>query len=83
MEQRVTAIERRQDDLERRFVEAFPGGDHVGHCRYHELMIEDLAEKRRLREAVQQKTISGLVWAGVVGLAYAVWQYLKTTFRGE
>jgi len=83
MEQRMTAIERRQDDLERRFVEAFPGGDHVGHCRYHELMIEDIAEKRRLREAVQQKTISALVWAAVAGLAYAVWQYLKSAFRGQ
>ena len=81
MEQRMIDIEHRQDDLERRFAEAFPGGDHVGHCRYHTLMIEDLEETRRLRRAVQEKTISGLLWAAMVGVGLAIWAYLKTAFK--
>lgn len=78
-EARIGSLEGRQTDLERRFTEAFPGGDHMGHCRYHELMIEGIEEKRKLRQAVQEKTISGLVWAAMVGLAYAIWQYLKSS----
>jgi hypothetical protein len=68
--------------LERRFAEAFPGGDHVGHCRYHQLMIEGIDAKKRLREAIIQKTIAGLVWGAMIGLGLAVWQYLKSLLKG-
>lgn len=47
---------------------AFPGGDIEGHRRYHEAQIEKIAEIRRLRIAIQEKTISALVWAGVLWL---------------
>lgn len=69
-----------REDLERRFSEAFPGGDHRGHCRYHTLMIEQLEERRRLRIAVQEKTIAGLVWALIVFAALAAWAYIKSEF---
>lgn len=52
---------------------AFPGGDAEGHRRAHEAMIERTAELRRLRVAIQEKTISGLVWAAVVGLGLLVY----------
>jgi len=68
-------------DMERRFAEAFPGGDHVGHCRYHDLMIEDIAAKKRLRQAVMEKTIAGLVWALIVGAAIAGWHYFVDIVR--
>ena len=51
----------------------FPGKDADSHRRYHETMIEELAERRKLRMAIQEKTISGLVWALVLGLAWAIW----------
>ena len=54
---------------------AFPDGDTEGHRRYHELMIENISEKRRLRVAIQEKTISGLIWSGLVGIALIVWNY--------
>ena len=57
-------------------VMAFPHGDFEGHRRYHETMIEMLAERRRLRQAIQEKTISGLIWAALVGLGIAVWHEL-------
>jgi len=81
MDQRVEDLERRQVDMERRFAEAFPGGDHIGHCRYHDLMIEDIAAKTRLRQAVMEKTIGGLVWGMIVGLGVALWQYVKSMAR--
>lgn len=77
VEQRVENLERFQLDMERRFAEAFPGGDHLGHCRYHELMIEDIEAKKRLRRAVMERTVSGLVWGAVIGIGVAVWQYVK------
>jgi hypothetical protein len=40
--ERLDSLESWRKDMERRFAEAFPGGDHVGHCRYHDLMIEGI-----------------------------------------
>jgi len=80
-DERISAIERWRVDLEKRFADAFPGADHVGHCRYHDLMIEQIEERRKLRRAVQEKTISGLVWALIVGLALAVWHYVVDSMK--
>jgi len=54
---------------------AFPGGDIDGHRRAHETMIELLEERRKLRVAIQEKTISGLIWAAIVAGATAVYQH--------
>lgn len=89
-DQRLEDLERFRDiefktwreDLERRFAEAFPGGDHVGHCRYHQLMIERNIELRRLRQAIIEKTIGGLVWGLLLGLGIAVLNYLKVLVKG-
>jgi hypothetical protein len=59
----------------------FPGGDAEGHRRAHETMIEELEEKRKLRRAVQEKTISGLVWMFVVACGTALWNYAKEHIR--
>ncbi len=53
---------------------AFPANDPEGHRRFHETQILMLEEKRQLKKAIQEKTISGLVWAGIVGTASAIWQ---------
>lgn len=79
--ERLDSLERWRDDVEQRFAEAFPGGDHMGHCRYHTLMIERTEEIRRLRNAVIEKTIAGLVWAGVLALGLAIWQWVRTNLR--
>jgi hypothetical protein len=81
-DERIDQLERWREDMERRFAEAFPGGDHVGHCRYHQLMIEGIDAKKRLREAILQKTIAGLVWGAMIGLGLAVWQYIKSLLKG-
>lgn len=55
---------------------AFPGGDVEGHRRYHELMIERNMELRRLRIAIQEKTLSGLVWVLIIFLGLCVLSYI-------
>lgn len=74
---RLEAVEEDVAALKR----AFPSGDVEGHRRYHELMIEQIEERRRLRRAISEKTISGLIWAGMVGMGVAVLHYLKDFFR--
>lgn len=65
-----------EGNLTRHIDAAFPGGDPEGHRRYHETQIEILAEKRRLRIAIQEKTISGLVFAGIILLLTALYHWL-------
>jgi hypothetical protein len=78
MERRHSASEASISLLNR----AFAGGDIEGHRRYHELIIENTAEKRRLRIAIQEKTISGLIWAAIVGCGAAVWHELVHLIAG-
>ena len=81
-DERLEALERWRDDMDKRFAEAFPGGDHVGHCRYHMLMIEDIDARKRLRQAVMEKTVAGLVWGTLAAVALAGWHYLKSLLKG-
>lgn len=52
---------------------AFPGGDIEGHRRYHEAVIADVEAKKKLTQAIKEKTISGLVWAFIVWVGIALW----------
>ena len=75
------AMKKRIDGMEQNMKEhinmAFAGGDPDGHRRAHELMILAMEERRRLRVAIQEKTISGLIWAAVLWLALAAWSQVK------
>jgi len=75
------AMKKRIDGMEQSMKEhinlAFAGGDPEGHRRAHEIMIQTMEEKRRLRVAIQEKTISGLIWAAVLWLALAAWSQIK------
>ncbi|MCC7304775.1 MAG: hypothetical protein IT558_00790 [Alphaproteobacteria bacterium] len=52
---------------------AFPSEDIDGHRRAHEAMIEDINTRKRLTQAIQEKTISGLIWAGIVFVGGLLW----------
>ncbi len=77
----VTALLRlileRQLDLEKMIMGAFPGGDFEGHRRYHEEVIQDMQERRRMRNGVYEHLFKMGLWTVVLGGAAAVWQYLK------
>ena len=81
-DERLDALERWRDDMDKRFADAFPGGDHVGHCRYHVLMIEEIDSRKRLTQAVKEKTISGLAWAVVVVVGISMWSWIKAQLKG-
>lgn len=78
---RLDVVELRQTSHGERLTDlanAFPNTDTQGHRLYHQTMIEILQERRRMRVAIQEKTISGLVWAAMVFLGLAAWQYMKS-----
>lgn len=60
---------------------AFPAGDIEGHRRYHEVMIADLESRKKLTQAIIEKTVSGLIWSAVVGIGIAVWYELGNLLR--
>lgn len=76
-DERLDSAEYRLTEIERQFKEAFPNGDYTGHCRYHEVQIEILLSRRRLISAVMEKSLSGLVWGGMLVLGAAIWQYIR------
>lgn len=77
----ISKIQENHSELDAKFKKAFPAGDHEGHCRYHQTMMEILEEKRRLRIAVQEKTISGLIWAAITGIGLAVWHQILSLMK--
>lgn len=69
-------------DVNEKVVNAFPAGDMDGHRRYHEMMIEELEEKRRLRRAIKEKTVAGLIWAAIVWLGVAAFEHFQGLLYG-
>lgn len=53
---------------------AFPAGDVEGHRRYHDREIRRFDQRERLIAAIQEKTISGFIWSGIVGLGFILWK---------
>ncbi len=66
-----------------RLFSAFPAQDVEGHRRYHELMIKRNEEIRSLRMAIQEKTISGLIFAAIGFVFIAVWHEVKSKMWGN
>lgn len=61
---------------------AFPASDAEGHRRYHELIIQKTEEVRKLRMAIAEKTISALIWSGIIFIGLCVWNYLINIIKG-
>lgn len=66
-----------KQELVNLFKSAFPGGDVEGHARYHTAIIEDINTRKRLTQAIQEKTISGLVWSAILIIATALYNEFK------
>jgi len=47
---------------------AFPDGDIDGHRRYHELLIEEAMERKRMRAAILTHVLKSSTWAAIVGV---------------
>ena len=45
------------------------------------MLIEREKERAAMRKAVIEKTLAGLIWAGIVGLLSLAWSGLSTELR--
>lgn len=70
-------FDKRFDELEKMLRSAFPDGDLDGHRRAHQTVMAAAADREARWKAVWEKTISGSIWAGIVLLAAALWEYIK------
>lgn len=77
----LDAVNRRIDELERQFKEAFPHGDYAGHCRYHEIQIQMLLARRKLTAALIERTLSALIWSAMLGTGLACWHWIISQVR--
>jgi hypothetical protein len=56
-------------------------GIHVGHHDYIEKTMQREARKEAFQNAVIEKTMIALLWSGVSGLGYMLWQGIQTHWR--
>lgn len=82
----VHILERRMDKFERELpdqIEAAVQRALMAHSltpeqrQWVELAIQREAQSIRLRQAVIEKTLAGVVWMAVVGIGFALWEYVK------
>jgi hypothetical protein len=74
---RLAALEKGHAEMTDKLKAAFPGGDHEGHRRYHDELIEQNRIRKDLVKAIREKTVAGLVWAIIVWLGAAIWNEFK------
>ncbi len=67
----------RFDKLEALLKSGFPGGDPDEHRRYHDEVIDFMRERRELWRAIRYKTLTALLWSGLLTLGSAIYHYIK------
>lgn len=65
------------DKLEALLKSGFPGGDPEEHRRYHDEVIDFIRERRELWRAIREKTLTALLWSGLLTLGSAIYHYIK------
>ncbi|WP_321902114.1 hypothetical protein [Paraburkholderia tropica] len=73
-EKKLDEVIRRVDDLHK----AFPGGDPDGHRRYHESLIERAEARTKFYNDLRSELAKKGLWALLVLIGLALWQYLKS-----
>lgn len=64
-------------NLEQLIKDGFPHGDVAGHRRVHERYIMEAEERRQMIVGAKQKVFEGTLWAALVILTIALWDYFK------
>ena len=67
----------RFDKLEALLKSGFPGGDPEEHRRYHDEVIDFMRERRELWKAIREKTLTALLWSGLLTLGSAIYHFIK------
>jgi hypothetical protein len=78
VEDKVNVLIERVDDLAR----GFPQDDPDGHRRYHEALIVKAEARARLYEKLLEELAKKGLWALLVLIGVAVWQYFKSQVKG-
>jgi len=73
LRERARSEETRLDVL----IKAFSNDDPRGHREYHDALIAAAQQRVKIRQAVIEKSLTGLIWVGVVWVAYAIWQAFR------
>lgn len=59
----------------------FPNGDPVEHRKVHEHYMREASERAALWKSIREKTITGIVWAGLMLIGSALWDFIKTALK--
>ena len=66
------------DELKALLERAFPAGDLEAHFRYHMEQAEREQDRKQLWRTLRDKILGAVVWAALIALGTAVWQYFRT-----
>jgi hypothetical protein len=81
LSQRMDALEAAQIKLRADINDLVPGGDVDGHRMYHAGLIEEQLDRKKMRQAVIEKTLTALIWAVIVGVFIALWHELQNQVK--
>lgn len=70
----VSYIDNRIDE---KMAEAFVNGDPVQHKAEHQELINAAMERKALWKSVREKVLSGGIWAAILFLGTAGWEWIK------
>lgn len=63
-------------------LKGFPQGDPDGHRRYHEEVIQKMADNRKLRQELVMHLAKTSSWLAFVGVLTAVYHHFKSQIMG-
>jgi hypothetical protein len=65
-------------ELEELIRAGFPYGDPIAHCKVHETYIQRAEDRAKFWKGVWEKVATGAIYAAIVAVGTAVWQYIKS-----
>lgn len=59
-------------------LKGFADSDPEGHRRYHEEVMQAMADRRKLRQEILTHLLKTSAWAALAGICFVLWKYLKS-----
>ena len=66
----------------RRLRTGFPQDDADGHRRYHEEIMQAMADRRKLRQELIAHLLKTSSWAALAGVLWALWEHFISKVKG-
>ena len=77
----LNEISDKLSSLENLIKDGFPLGDPAAHRRVHEQYIVEANARNAMVQGAKQKVLEGALWAGLVLLCVALWDYIKARVK--